>query len=98
MGHDGCITPKKQRTYVYCGSQDPEMCLVLNRTVAPNRLRKMSAAMTLTELSEQRLSEGSLPHWRKCRTYGGRSIGRACALCEKWIPQDAYEVEIIFCR
>ena len=51
--------------------------------------------MTLTDLAEERVHEGRLPDLRKCRTYGGPSMGRTCALCEKPIPKKATEIEVI---
>jgi hypothetical protein len=51
--------------------------------------------MTLTELAEERVHEGRLPELRFCRTYGGPSIGRTCALCEKKIPAQTTEIEVV---
>jgi hypothetical protein len=51
--------------------------------------------MTLTKLAEERVRQGTLPDLRHCRTYGGPSVGRACALCDKIIPKMEMEIEVV---
>jgi hypothetical protein len=51
--------------------------------------------MTLTELAEERVRQGRLPNLRKCRSFGGPSIGETCALCAKTIPQQTIEIEVV---
>ena len=51
--------------------------------------------MTLTELAAEKVRQGHLPDLRQCRIFGGPSIGRACALCEKNIPKQATEIEVV---
>ena len=51
--------------------------------------------MTLTELADIRMSEGSLPNIRRCRTYEGPSVGRSCALCHRSIPKDSTGIEVV---
>ena len=64
--------------------------------MAPTLLIKIwGAAMTLTELAEERVRQGRLPDLRHCRTYGGPSVGRPCALCEKIIPKTEIEIEVV---
>ena len=51
--------------------------------------------MTLTELAEERVRQGRLPDLRHCTKYGGPSVGRPCALCEKIIPKTEIEIEVV---
>ena len=84
--------------YVYSRWRGTHVRVESKRTIRGTKtllIKIWGAAMTLTELAAERVRQGKLPDLRYCRTYGGPSVGRACALCAKSIPKQATEIEVI---